>query len=200
MSGTATNVTAGKPKTSGSLFAAPAGTTAPTDASTALAAAFKELGFVSEDGVVEGLSISTTNIKEWGGAVVLITQDEKTATLKFKLIEYLNADVQKFANGVSNVTGALETGLKVTVNDSETDEHVLVVDQVLRGGVALRMVYPRCKITSIGDITYKTNEAVAYDLTVTAIKDENGDYYHKYFYRGATGATGATGETSATSG
>ena len=80
MAGTATNVTAGKPKTAGAVFCAPVGTTLPTDAVTALANTFKDLGFVSEDGVTRSISKSTTNIKEWGGGVVLITQDEKTTT------------------------------------------------------------------------------------------------------------------------
>lgn len=181
MSGTATNVTTGKPKTSGAVFMAAVGTTAPTDATTALSTStFTDLGFVSEDGVSENVSISTTNIKEWGGGIVLVTQDEKTATLKFKLIEYLNADVQKFVNGDSNVDGTLVAGLHIKINDKEADERVLVIDQIMRGNIPFRMVIPRAKISEIGEVTYRSNEAVGYDVTVTAIKDTNGDYMHKY--------------------
>ena len=48
-----TKVTAGKPKVGGALFRAPAGTALPTDAVTALAEAYKCLGYVSEDGVFQ---------------------------------------------------------------------------------------------------------------------------------------------------
>lgn len=195
MSGKATNVTAGKPKTSGAVFTAPVGSTLPTDAVTAIASiseAYKDLGYVSEDGLTESISITTSAIKEWGGSIVLITQDEKTATFKFKLIEYLNKEVQKFANGDANVSGTLEAGMKISVTDVDTDERVLVFWQILRGGIPLRIVVPRCKITAIGDIVYKGNEAVAYDLTVQAIKNDSGQYYDKYM-GGASGATGATG-------
>ena len=195
MSGKATNVTAGKPKTSGAVFTAPVGSTLPTDAVTAInsiSEAYKDLGYVSEDGLTESISITTSAIKEWGGSIVLITQDEKTATFKFKLIEYLNKEVQKFANGDANVSGTLESGMKISVTDVDVDERVLVFWQILRGGIPLRIVVPRCKITAIGDIVYKGNEAVAYDLTVQAIKNDSGQYYDKYM-GGASGATGATG-------
>lgn len=193
MARTATNVTAGKPKNSGAVLSAPAGTTLPTDAVTAISSIsndYKDLGYVSEDGLTESISITTSAIKEWGGSIVLVTQDEKTATFKFKLIEYLNPDVQKFVNGDNNVTGAIQTGLKISVTDTDADERVLVFWQILRGGIPLRIVVPRCKITAIGDIVYKGNEAVAYDLTVQAIKNDSGQYYDKYI-GGASGATGA---------
>lgn len=195
MSGKATNVTAGKPKTSGAVFTAPVGSTLPTDAVTAInsiSEAYKDLGYVSEDGLTESISITTSAIKEWGGSIVLITQDEKTATFKFKLIEYLNKEVQKFANGDANVSGTLEAGMKISVTDVDTDERVLVFWQILRGGIPLRIVVPRGKITAIGDIVYKGNDAVAYDLTVQAIKNDSGQYYDKYI-GGASGATGGTG-------
>lgn len=195
MAGTATNVTAGKPRNSGAVFSAPTGTTLPTDAVTAMATIselYKDLGYVSEDGLTESISIATTAIKEWGGSIVLITQDEKTATFKFKLIEYLNPDVQKFVNGDDNVTGTVGTGLKISVTDADAEERVLVFWQILRDSVPLRIVVPRCKITTIGDIVYKGNEAVAYDLTVQAIKNDAGQYYDKYI-GGASGATGGTG-------
>ena len=49
----ATNVSTGKPKVAGSIYRAlrTAGLTIPTDATTALASAFKCLGYISEDGL-----------------------------------------------------------------------------------------------------------------------------------------------------
>lgn len=179
MAGTATNVTAGKPRTQGAVFAAAVGSTLPTDAVTALDAAFKDLGFLSEDGVTRSRSLSSSNIKEWGGKVVLITEEEDITTIKFKMIEYLNAEVQKVVNGDANVSGTLTTGMAITPADEMT-EHAFVFWQKMRGGVPYRLVVPRGKITEIGDVVYKSNEAVAYDVTVTAMVDDSGKPYYEY--------------------
>lgn len=180
MAGTATNVTAGKPNVAGAVFCAPVGSTLPTDATTTLGTAFKDLGFVSEDGVTRSISKSTTNIKEWGGGVVLITQDEKTTTIKLKLIEYLNADVQKFVHGDSNVSGTIAEGLSIHINDAEDQEHSIVIEQIMRGGVPQRLVIPRGVITEIGDTVYRGNDTVAYDLTITALKSDDGNMINEY--------------------
>ena len=47
-----TKVTAGKPNVGGAIYRAPFGSTLPTSTSATLDAAFKELGYASEDGVV----------------------------------------------------------------------------------------------------------------------------------------------------
>ena len=174
MAGIATNVTAGKPNTSGAVFTAPAGTTLPTSASAELNSAFKDMGFVSEDGVTKSTSISTTTIKEWGGAPVLVTQDEKIVSVKLKLIEYLNPDVQGFVHGEDNVTGTLAAGMHVSINDDEAKEHTIVIDQIMKGGVPQRMVINKGVITEIGDTTYVGNNAVSYDLTITAMTPNGG--------------------------
>lgn len=70
-------VTTGKPKVAGAIYRAPAGTTLPTSAEEALNSAFVELGFVSENGVSNSNTPDTDNIKAWGGAVVLVVQNEK---------------------------------------------------------------------------------------------------------------------------
>ena len=70
----ATKVTTGVRRTLGGVFCAPAGTTLPTDASTALATAFKDQGYISEDGVTKSYSNDIQEIKEWGGATVLVVR------------------------------------------------------------------------------------------------------------------------------
>ena len=194
MAGTATNVTAGKPKPAGAIFSAPLGTTAPNSAVAALDNAFKDLGYVSQDGVTRGMSKSTSTVREWGGGAVLVTEDEKTATVKLKLIEYLNTEVQKFVHGSGNVTGTLSTGIHIGINDKDTEEHVIVIDQIMKGGVPQRMVINRGVITEIGDTVFKSNDTVAYDLTILAmIPASGGNKIDEFIGGGASGATGATG-------
>ena len=181
MAQTAGNVTAGKPKIGGSVFRAVSGTTAPTDADTALVAAFKDLGFCGEDGLVNANSPSTTEIKAWGGAIVLTVQEEITDTFKFTLIEALNDEVLKAVYGNGNVSGALSTGLSVSASADEQEEAVWVFEMVLNGNVAKRIVVPHGKITEKGDISYTDSDAVGYEITITAFPDASGKTHYEYF-------------------
>ena len=51
------NVSTGKPKVGGAVFTAATGSTLPTDATTALDEAFKSLGYCSEDGVTNSVTL-----------------------------------------------------------------------------------------------------------------------------------------------
>ena len=55
-------VTAGKPNVVGAVFRAPLGTALPSDAKTALIEAYKDLGYVSEDGVT---NTNRYDFKKW---------------------------------------------------------------------------------------------------------------------------------------
>ena len=193
MAGNALNVTAGKPNTSGAVFTAPSGTALPTSASATLNSAFKDMGFVSEDGVTKSTSISTTTIKEWGGAPVLVTQDEKIISVKLKLIEYKRKDVHSFVHGSANVTES-SGAITIVNNAADPGEQAMVIDMILRGNIPYRMVIPRGKITAIGDIVYKSNDAIAYDITIATMLDDSGNSVYEYI-AAAAASSGASGTT-----
>ena len=69
MATTASNVTVGKPKVGGAVFWAPLGSTLPTSASASLDAAFVDLGYVSEDGVVNNNGPESDTVKVSGLSV-----------------------------------------------------------------------------------------------------------------------------------
>lgn len=177
---TVSNVSAATPGVSGAIYRAPTGTTLPTDASTALDNAFVELGYVSEDGLVNTNSPETENIKDWGGTDVLNVLTEKTDEWQCTLIEVLNVNVLKAIYGASNVTGTLTTGITVTANTDEQEEAAWVVDMVMRNGVLKRAVIPNGKISELGDITYKRDEAVGYEITLTGLADASGNTHYEY--------------------
>lgn len=174
------NVTAGKPAASGAIFVAPVGTVLPTDTTTALDAAFAELGYVSEDGITNSNSPENDNIKAWGGDTVLSVQKSKDDTYKYKLIEATNVDVLKFVYGSGNVSGTLATGITIEANSDEAEYRSVVIDMIMKGGIAKRVVLPSCKVTEIGDIVYNDSEPVGYDVTVTCVPDASGNTHYEY--------------------
>ena len=175
------NVTAAQPnKVSGAVFAAPIGSTLPTDVSTSLDAAFKELGYISEDGLTNGNSPESTAIKAWGGDTVLTIQTSKDDTFGFTLLEVLNLDVLKTIYGTDNVTGALSTGITINANSKELQEQAYVIDMILRDGTLKRIVIPDAAISEISEITYSDSDAVGYGITLQAMPDAAGNTHYEY--------------------
>ncbi len=174
------NVSAAKPKVGGAVYVAPLNSTLPTDATTALDAAFVSLGYISEDGLTNSNTASTEDVKAWGGDVVATLQTEKPDTFKFKLIESYNEDVLKAVYGSSNVSGTLATGITITANADEQVAKEWAIEMVLSGGINERIVIPNGKVIEVADIVYSDGEVVGYELTVKAFPDASENTHYTY--------------------
>lgn len=185
MANVATNVSTGKPRVSGAVFRAPIGTALPTDATSELNAAFKPMGFVSSDGLANDSSITSDEVKAWGGVVVYASQTDRTDKFKFVCLESLNLEVLKAFYGDGNVSGTLESGIHVKANNDELGDHCWVFDMILRGGVLKRIVVPDGRLSATGEVVYKDNDPIGYAMTITGMPDANGDTHHDYIKKPA---------------
>lgn len=182
----AANVSTGKPKVGGAIHRAPLGTPLPTSATEELNEAFKDIGFVSEDGVTNSNTRESEDIKAWGGVTVLSSQTDITDEWNAQFIESLNIEVLKMVFGDENVSGDLATGITVKVNAAEAQEASYVFDMILKGGILKRVVLPSAKMSALGDTVYKDDEAIAYDVTLTALPDESENMHYEYIVTPAT--------------
>lgn len=173
-------VTAGKPKKGGAVFRAPLGTALPTDTTSKLDDAFENLGYCSEDGVTNENSPSTEKAKAWGGDTVLNFQTEKPDNFKMKLIEAMNVAVLKAVYGTNNVSGTLAEGITIKANAEDPEEYAWVIDMLLKGGAVKRIVIPKASVAEIGEIIYSDSEAVGYELTLSAVPDNEGNTHYEY--------------------
>ena len=86
----------------------------------------------------------------------------------------------KLVYGAANVTGTLDTGITIQANNKPQEEHVLVIDMVLRDLTQKRIVIPKGYVTAVGDIVYRDNAAVGYQTTITAFPDASGNTHYEY--------------------
>ena len=185
MNNNAQNVSVGKPLVNGAVFRAPLGTTLPTSATATLAAAFKNVGYISDAGIVNSNSPSSNNIKAWGGDVVLTTLEEKPDTFQFTMIEAKNVEVLKAVYGDANVSGDLSSGIHIAANSTQQPNCSWVIDQILRDGTKKRTVLPDAGISAVGDITYADNAAIGYQTTLACLPDGSGNTHHEYIINAA---------------
>lgn len=176
----AQNVSVAKPKVGGAIFVAPLSTALPTDATTALNAAFENVGYISEDGVVNTNSPDTDTIKEWGGASVGKIDNGKDDTFQFTMIEALNPTALKLVYGADNVSGTLANGITVKANSNEQADVALVIDMILKGGALKRVVLPSASVSEVGEVTYAATSAIGYQTTLLATPDSSGNTHYEY--------------------
>lgn len=193
MANNTSNVTTGKPKATGAIFRAPIGTTLPTDATSALDAAFKCLGYASEDGVTNSNTPETDSVKAWGGDTVLHFQTGREDTFAFTLLEVLNEDVLKAIFGDSNVTVVAATSstpkqITINANSKELSESVWVIEMIMNNSSLKRIVIPKGKITAVGEIAYNDSDAVGYESTISCVPDSSGNTHYEYMSVGTAAA------------
>lgn len=163
-------VTAAKPQKGGAFFAAPLNTPIPADATTELSTAFVKLGYLSEDGFENPIETESSDLKAFGGDVVLTQQTGYKETFKTKLLQSLDPDVLREVFGQENVTqaGGADTPITVRHNSKILPRRVLVFEVLLTGGLVKRIVIPEGQLTERGSTVYKDGEAVGYEVTFAA--------------------------------
>ena len=173
-----TNVTFSKPGTSadksGYIWVAPLGTALPTDATTDLSAEFVGLGYLSEDGLTEPASFTAgDDIVAAGGDTVAQADPTFSKTWTGTCIEALNEDLLKVAYGSSNVivqdpTTTADGMITVKEQASEIEHHVIVIDEMLKGGRKRRNVMADATFLLTGDISHVHTALVNFEFTINA--------------------------------
>lgn len=176
----ADNVSFGKPKATGAVYVAPAGTSVPVTAWEDLDAAFDGMGYVSEDGLVNSIETDTEDVNAWGGDLVLSGQTTFKETFMVNLLE-TNANVLKQYYGEDNVTVEGDGSMTVAQTSEQLPHVVVVFEMVMTGGRIRRIVIPDAQISDrSGEITYVDGEAITYPAMFVAYPDANGQTHTEY--------------------
>lgn len=180
---TGVSVAASKPKIGGGMYYAPLGTALPTDETTALAAAYKALGPISEDGVQPARDTNIEKIKEWDGSTLASLLTDESRSFEIVLYGVHDTEVNTYLFGSNAVVtpASASAGKKIAIQDKggKPLDAVLVFEMV-HGAKKHRVVVPVADATITAENPWVSGGLKAYTLTVEAIKDANGVRVYEY--------------------
>ncbi|OHU55907.1 hypothetical protein BKG83_17175 [Mycobacteroides chelonae] len=176
------------PRVTGGILRAAVGTTLPTTAIGAPDAAFKNLGHVGVDGVERTEDRSNKEENNWGGDLVAVLQEKYGLELKFKLLQVMNADVQKAVHGSSNVTvtpASTTSGAEIAakLNSKLLDTGAWIIDGFYNL-ISMRLVIPIGRITAVGPPKWVHSELASYECTLKPFPDTDGNHGYQYWNDG----------------
>jgi hypothetical protein len=165
----------------GSFYRAPLGTALPTDPLVALPGAWKDQGWMGDDGFKLSPKRDVKKHKAFGGATVKVTQDNYECTVKATLYE-TNLDTLKTVFGDANVTTTFTGGhqqYKVNWTDAQLPRSSFLV-RFIDGTKTGLHVIEEAQITSVEDIEYVNDKLVKYSITLDVFKPATSG--HPFIY------------------
>lgn len=161
----------------GAISFAPAGTEGPISAESSLDPAFKDVGYISEDGVTEAPTRSVENLKAWQNAEVVRTViTESALTVSFTMIETNPNSIELFYGAPVDADGSVE------IRPGETAGRISVVVDYADGEKLVRLYIPEAEVTELGETTLASGSAVGYNVTITGYPSaEHGFTAKKWF-------------------
>jgi hypothetical protein len=158
----------------GGVYVPDAGVTAPapTNAGTALNAAFKAVGAISEDGITEASSQDRTDIYIWQGATLARRiPGQFTRTWTIGVAEVNAVTVAAHFPG-STITQTVE-GLAIAEKPPTSDIRQWVIEGI-DGARKERIYIPRGEITDRGDVVWSSGAITIREWTLSAYVDGSG--------------------------
>ena len=150
----------------GHVYVAPAGTALPTNLS-ALAAAWVDLGYVTEDGVGFSFGRETSDLNAWQGSKVRVLTTAEPASVNFSLMQ-TNKDVLPVVFGGGSIASSGTAPNEIytfTPPASGTNTERACVIEFADGDLTYRYCIPRIQLEGNVEFTLVRSGALTYPLT-----------------------------------
>lgn len=160
----------------GGAFYAKAGTALPVNAEVARPSAFTSVGFIAEDGITQAIGADKTELKAWQNAEVVRTvQTSHSLTYHFTMVESNDSTVKLYYAD----DDATLKATKITAAQSPRKTWIL---EALDDQKKIRICIPSAQVTERGDVVWKSDTAIAYDMTLTCYPDSTGTKAYIYMH------------------
>ena len=170
--------------TTGAVAIAAVGTTAPTDAKTALPSAWSDGGYVDENGISITVNRSTTPIRDWSKSLIrnILTEFSGQIAVGFLQVDEFSA---KRVFGTSNVTKTAATSsagelIKVSIG-AELPPIESWCFNMKDGNAKIRVYVPKGQITSVNAMDYKPDAGHVIGGTLDCYDDGTGHSIYVFY-------------------
>lgn len=168
----------------GAVYVAAVGTTAPTDAKSALGGSWTDGGYVDENGIAITVNRSTTPIRDWSKAAIrnLLSEFGGSIAVGFLQVDEFSA---KRVFGASNVTKTAANTthgeiIKVSIG-SELPPIEAWCFNMKDGDARIRVYVPRGQITSVNEMAYKPDQGHVIGGTLECYDDGTGKSIYVFY-------------------
>ena len=153
---------------SGMFYHAPAGTALPTTASASLPSTWKEVGYVTQDGLTVSINATTEGIKDWANRIVrmVVTDSDETAqasvitTTEETLATVLGED------NVAAAGGTITAGLSLATLPPEEAFLFRMKD----GDDMIIVGCTKGQVTSLENLSFQPGSAISWTPTITVLE------------------------------
>ena len=161
---------------------APEGTTLPTDPTSALDAAFLDLGFCSTDGLTISTDTESEDIQAYGSFSIvrrIISSETKTFSVTGLETNTVSLAIQNRLP-LDEVVADVDGSIAVDFGEARSVRYAAVFT-AMDGDNLIRKVCPAVELGEVGDEAISRGTNIAYEFTMTAYPDENGKSVYSYY-------------------
>lgn len=178
--------------TTGAVFVAAVGVTAPTDAKTALGASWSDGGYVDENGISITVNRSTTPIRDWSKGAVRNILSEFSGSIALNFLQVDEFSAQRVF-GSSNVTKTAATTTKGELIKVSIGAELPPVEawcfNMKDGDARIRVFIPRGQITDVSQMDYKPDTGHVIGGTLQCYDDGTGHSIYVFYDDGTVVAS-----------
>lgn len=155
----------------GMFYHAPAGTALPTDPTEALAAAWKHVGDVTNDGITLSIDKSTDNLRNWANAVKRVILTEHSETIQVPVMDTTEESL-KTVVGADNVTKDANGVITVNLSNGKLPDEEAFLWVMKDGDDMIMIGCTRGQVSAVDNVSFTPGDAIKWTPTITAMGED----------------------------